>query len=79
MDVKLTWKPCPFCGSNDLDIKDENHFVGSDSCMHVGCTNCDTDMWLFNTDKYTYDEAVEMLNTKWNMRKGEKKGYENDK
>lgn len=70
--ANLDWKPCPFCGKEELDIKDEKHFVKSDGCMHVGCTNCDTDVWLFNTELYTYVEAVKMMNDKWNTREGEK-------
>lgn len=66
--ANLDWKPCPFCGKEDLDIKDEEHFIENDGCMYVECDNCNTDLWMFDTEKYTYDEAIALMNTKWNTR-----------
>lgn len=69
--ANLDWKPCPFCGKEKIDIKDEESFFETKGSMHLCCTNCSTDVWVFNTYDCTYDEAILKLNTKWNTRGGD--------
>lgn len=49
-----TPRPCPFCGSEDVDVLSKNHFP------YVSCNDCD----CRGPDKYDPAEAVDA----WNKR-----------
>lgn len=64
----IKWKPCPFCGGTELDIKDRDSFEDNPATMYVSCEECKTDVWLFDTDNMSYPEALLRMAEKWNRR-----------
>ena len=82
----MKYKPCPFCGSDDLMIfgaKDEQHCVRYDFrhgktkhdpyLMWVKCRNCYGQISLREEDlhQFTFARPMErLLNERWNRREG---------
>lgn len=58
-------KPCPFCGSTDIDI-DETDFGRADDpyCYIVKCMACHASVYVDS------DDTMEDAASKWNRRAG---------
>jgi hypothetical protein len=58
--------PCPFCGSNELNIV-ETEYSGDTFCptVTIDCRDCPCGMNLYGDDMKI---VVEEITTKWNMR-----------
>lgn len=76
MIEELNWKPCPFCGAKpslsgiaQSSFEKYQEEKGS-SVISVWCSNedCYMDMSLIVHRRIPYEEAVKMLNEKWNRR-----------
>ena len=68
----IKWKPCPFCGGTDFDIKGREDFMASPETMHMTCNECEADVWLFTRNhNMSYPEALLHLADKWNRRAGQ--------
>lgn len=68
----IKWKPCPFCGGTDFDIKDREAFMDNPETMYITCQECETDVWFFiRNHKMSYPEALLRLAEKWNRRAGQ--------
>jgi len=55
--MEKKYKPCPFCGKNDIELEEP-----TTECFWVRCNDCGCQMWGDNSEK----EAIE----RWNERKG---------
>lgn len=72
----LNWKPCPFCGAQpSLSGLTQRSFEEyreekGHSVLAMWCSNedCWIDMNLIVRRRIPYEEAVKMLNEKWNRR-----------
>lgn len=70
----LKMKNCPFCGSNNITVGDRDVYnavmedVGCvGSVIEVQCKDCDSEVKCYTQDE-TYDEAVNLVISKWNKR-----------
>lgn len=75
--AKLNWKPCPFCGEEEVEVTPEDVWDG-DACVRVSCKFCSADVWYFNREGTfcDYETMIARLNKKWNTRFPEKKESE---
>ena len=65
-------KPCPMCGSRDIQIYDLNY--SSYSVYIIECGNCflNGSKTFYNSDKSTKEDRVQKLINYWNNRPGVK-------
>ena len=69
MANEMKWKPCPFCGGQELEIETEEQFDRIDTCLNLRCETCKLDLWVFDLDRSkTYSYLLHELNEKWNRR-----------
>lgn len=71
------FKPCPFCGEDELVIDNEGFFNWIQSTSSNGnayltltCANCDLKMAEGTCAVKNYKGRVELLRKKWNKRGG---------
>lgn len=68
-------KPCPFCGSTNLIVSEEDSFNSivkehGSAMVDVECAVCKTEVKLFNVPGNNYWMGIGMLIAKWNTRNG---------
>ena len=69
MMSELNLKPCPFCGSSDLELYSEENDVLGELCWEsfILCKDCHAQTSMFATYE-TKEEAEDDLAKLWNRR-----------
>lgn len=70
------FKPCPFCGKDDLHVDNRRFFEESEAKRNgalISCECFDCGVILYDRTYHItdYDERMEILRKKWNKRGGE--------
>lgn len=67
--ANLFIKPCPFCGSTNIKVTTKEHFNDTPGCMHIECTTCSSEAWVFDhKNELTYNQICHNMIKKWNRR-----------
>lgn len=75
------FKPCPFCGNEELELLTEKDFYAvqgrtGSAAVRLRCWSCSTEMWEHSREEHNYDKRVQMLAAKWNRRAGDDKAQD---